>query len=786
MKANVRSTSSTPTWVGALVILMLSGWISHAQPPGASEVADVIIRGNKYTPSEYITGIIRTRPGGPYRADTVQEDVRSLVTTGRFGNVEVRTSPAEDGKINVHFIVVDYPSRVREVVYIGNTELDEDELTVLTGIQKGAPLNPIVNRIACQQVVRAYQDKGLPFASCSLREGNKVGDQRVVFEVTEGPKVFIRDIQFHITSPNGKPFVSQRRLKTLLQSKKMFLRLPILSRPYMPAMVSRDIDKLYEYYKTFGFHDVIISREVKWDLNSKTVVLVFHVREGHRYRVKRAPAVVGTDDFPREELERLVYLKGGEHYDLRTITKDISRIKDYIGYTGRRASVTEKVVFTGPSECQIQYEVEALPQARVGDIIIVGNTTTRQNVILRQVPLFPGQILSYPALREAERNLARLGIFETNPATGVRPTVTALDRGDPAFKDILVNVQETRTGSLLFGVGFNSDAGATGSIVLNERNFDILNYPRSLDELLSGRAFRGAGQEFRLEIVPGTEIQRYSISFREPYLFDSQYSFSSSGYIYTRRFVEYDEGRQGGRFSLGRRVGDFWRASATIRTENVDVDRVVPFAPPDYLSVRGNNFLAGLRLGLTRDTRDSIIRATEGSKLDLGVEGVSGDHTFPLFTLDFNQYLTVRERNDGSGRHVLAFRSQFGYAGANTPVFERFFAGGFRTIRGFEFRGVGPDINGFKVGGDFMFLNSIEYQVPVTANDQVIFVAFVDSGTVERNVQFNNYRVSVGFGLRLTVPFMGQVPIALDFGFPVIRADFDREQIFNFYLGINR
>src|SRR5207302_7892491 len=118
----------------------------------------------------------------------------------------------------------------------------------------------------------------------------------------------------------------------------------------------------------------------------------------------------------------------------------------------------------------------------------------------------------------------------TNPEKGVRPTVTVLDPdSDSLYKDILVSVQETQTGSLLFGVGVNSDAGFTGSIVLNERNFDICRPPESFEDLLSGRAFRGAGQEFRIEAVPGTSVQRYTVSFREPSLFDSPYSFAISG-----------------------------------------------------------------------------------------------------------------------------------------------------------------------------------------------------------------------------------------------------------------
>src|SRR5262249_60828483 len=104
----------------------------------------------------------------------------------------------------------------------------------------------------------------------------------------------------------------------------------------------------------------------------------------------------------------------------------------------------------------------------------------------------------------------------------------------------------------------------------------------------------------------------------------------------------------------------------------------------------------------------------------------------------------------------------------DAPVFERFYAGGFRSLRGFEFRGVGPDVGGFKVGGDFMFLNSLEYQVPVTANDLFYLVAFVDSGTVERRIGIHDYRVSAGLAARITIPQMGQIPITLDFGFPIV------------------
>src|SRR5262249_43322311 len=184
--------------------------------------------------------------------------------------------------------------------------------------------------------------------------------------------------------------------------------------------------------------------------------------------------VEGSKAFSADQLYAATKMRRGEYYNKMTSDADVNALKDYYGWTGRSATVKEELFYPDPGVCLIKYEVQERPPARVGQIFIVGNEVTRQNVILRQVPLYPGQVLTYPDLRQAERNLARLNIFEANAESGVRPTVTVINPDDDSeFKDILVQVQETRTGSLMFGVGVNSDAGLTGSVVLNERNFDI-------------------------------------------------------------------------------------------------------------------------------------------------------------------------------------------------------------------------------------------------------------------------------------------------------------------------
>ena len=129
-----------------------------------------------------------------------------------------------------------------------------------------------------------------------------------------------------------------------------------------------------------------------------------------------------------------------------------------------------------------------------------------------------------------------------------------------------------------------------------------------------------------------------------------------------------------------------------------------------------------------------------------------------------------------------------GFSGSDTPIYENFFAGGHATLRGFRFREASPVDNGVRVGGEFMMLGSVEYLFPITADDMLKGVTFVDYGTVEEKIEIDseNFRVAVGAGLRIFIPAMGPAPIALDFAVPVARADRDRIQTFSFFIGVGR
>jgi outer membrane protein insertion porin family len=766
------------------VCLLLAG-PSLAQNPAPSGskvfVADVNIEGvrNPALVQRALT-LIHTKKGREYSEKDARDDIARLAASNLCRPYNVRTEPTTDGRVNVIFVVREFRSVVREVVFKHAKHVDQKELEGMTRIRNGMPLDPTLNQLACHEIADHLRKQGYYFANVTLEEGFHESHERVVFNITEGPKVRVRHVDF-----TGNEFVGAERLRTQIDTSRAFLG--NFGGSFNPAMVDNDVFKIEEYYRNNGFHKVHVARELQFSDDFMFVDVVFHIQEGTRFRVESWD-VTGSKHFSKDELKSIETVKTGVFYTESVISADVRNTQDYIGWRGYQAEVKKIItdIPGSPDGVHVSYLVEEKEPAKVGQMIIVGNTVTQDRVIRRILQgIQPGQVLRYPELRIAERDLARLAIFETNPELGIRPTVQALDSPGP-FKDILVKVQETRTGSLMLGAGINSDNGVVGSIVLNERNFDLFRLPTSWDDFFDGRAFRGAGQELRIEAVPGTEIQRYSISIREPFLFDQPYSLLTSAYYRDRIFDEYTENRWGGRINLGHQFTKEWSGSVGVRLENVGVFDIAAGAPVDYTSQYGTHQIYAPGITVAWDTRDSFMRPTEGGKLEFSYEQVFGSNTYPILNLEGSRYFTLWQRPDGSGKHVLAFRSQVSWAGDQDPVYERFFGGGYMSIRGFEFRGVGPNVNGFMVGGQFQLMNSMEYQIPIRANDNLYFVTFLDSGTVESKIGIHDYRVSAGFGLRITVPMLGPVPIALDFGFPIVKAATDRTQLFSFWIGMYR
>ena len=374
--------------------------------------------------------------------------------------------------------------------------------------------------------------------------------------------------------------------------------------------------------------------------------------------------------------------------------------------------------------------------------------------------------------------------------------------------DLIINGFPARTGRIMFGGAVNSDAGVTGQITIDERNFDICRWPRSFQDLFSGTAFRGAGQTFRIEAAPGSDFDRYSAQWATPNLFGYlPLSFSVSGFLFDRRYDDWDENRLGMQLSYGYRITPDLSLTFGFDGQRVKVDNpratvpifdnavppnVIGFEPIDDLkAVTGDNRKTELysgSIGLTHNTRDTPIQPSAGHYFEFEYEYNFGDFEYSQFDLEFRQYWLLRSRADGSGKQTISYSTQVGFSGDDTPIFDRYFAGGYATLRGFDFRGVGPRDAGINSGGLFQWVNSVEYMFPITADDAFRGVAFCDFGTVEpkATIDGDNFRVAPGFGLRIAIPALGPAPLAFDYAIPVESATGDEERPFSFYMSVIR
>ncbi|MBX6315313.1 MAG: BamA/TamA family outer membrane protein, partial [Isosphaeraceae bacterium] len=393
----------------------------------------------------------------------------------------------------------------------------------------------------------------------------------------------------------------------------------------------------------------------------------------------------------------------------------------------------------------------------------------------------PGRYVPTPPVGAGEPP----GSFPSLP--GDNMTDPGPDRQEPfrnrSYADIVTQVDEGPTGRLMFGVGATSYGGLSGNLILHESNFDLFNIPRSFRDFTNGQAFRGAGQDFRLELSPGTLINRALISFRDPYLFDLPIGFGISGYTFQRVYPDWTEGRTGVRGSLGRQFGTRTYADVALRAEDVQFHGFNTPAPADFLAAAGHTALYTIRPSLRFDNRNDPFVATKGQYLEVAFEQGWGTFTYPKITAEGRIHIPTGRRPDGSGVRFLTLRGFYGATGRDTPVYERFYAGDFRSMRGFAYRGVGPHIFNVNVGGIQTAIGSFEYQFPWTANDRLQQVVFCDFGTVTPDYSFDNFRAAVGTGLRVLLPAFGPLPLAFDLAFPVAKAPGDRTRYFTFFIG---
>jgi outer membrane protein insertion porin family len=498
-----------------------------------------------------------------------------------------------------------------------------------------------------------------------------------------------------------------------------------------------------------------------------------------------------------ERLRELLAVKSGQRWSGKLAEWGRERIREQIyqrSYLDAR--VGEPVLRGREGELVADLEMHVVLgwKYRLRRLDFVGNEFTRDSLLRHAVRVTPGGFIDRNELERGEARLRRTGYFDRS-SLEIIDAQRAGGLEDDAWKDARYEMVEAKTGRLGFSVGLSTSGGLFGSISFQKRNFDIARWPRSWDDLWSGRAFTGNGQTFDAVIAPGTETTTYGAGFTEPNLFGSEWALSLRGYRRLEFRDDYEADRLGYQVglsrSLYRRRDDTLQVIAGLRwrQEQVEVFDLEPDATPGATLFEGYNPVHALRAYLTVKASDDLRRARTSFEAGTGLEllgtGLGGDIDAVLFDASVTQTWILAVDDEGRRRR-LTLRGQLGWGQAQgdtpeIPPFERFYLGG-NSFRGFENRGVGPHINGYPTGGEWMLAGTIEYQHPLFS-DVVSGVVFMDIGTLGTSIDADDAwraRLTVGPGLRIKIPMFGEAPLALDFGFVILDEEEDQRQLFTF------
>ncbi|MCM8811471.1 MAG: outer membrane protein assembly factor BamA [Candidatus Omnitrophica bacterium] len=728
------------------VLLAVPVWCEE----GEFKVTAVEVEGNTIVSSGTILSKIKTRPGDTIRQAEVDEDIKRLYATGFFIDVSAETRSYQDGQL-IRFRVKERPL-VSSIVITGNRHFRENKIREELGTKEQELLDRRQLKEDLDKIRQLYRTKGFYLADISsdVKIDEATNRATVFITVTEGKKIRVRRIRF-----SGNEHISSKRLRKAMSTKQGWW---FTAGYYRPEVLEDDEERLKALYRSEGYSDVRVDSSVQFDEKRRWLTVSIIVEEGPLYLVGNV-LFRGVSQLPEGELAEKLKLRAEEPFSQDRLAEDVAMVQSAYFAKGFMAASVDPTTALNPAtnRVDVTLQVEEGAIYYVGEVLIRGNTKTRDTVIRRELLVSPGERFDGDRLRRSKERLYNLGYFE-------EVTLETVPSEEPQMRDLVVSVKESKTGEFSFGGGFSSVDSFIGFAEITQRNFDLFNWP----------TFTGGGQELKFSVLLGTTRKDFELSFTEPWVFDYPYLFGFDLFQTSRIEAEgysFDLRRRGGDLRLGKRLGDFDKLAFLYRLERVEVSNVADTASAPLLAEVGTNTISAIRLAYTRDIRDNVFNPTSGYLFSTNAEVagsvLGGDKDFWRWTgtasydvepfID-NQVLELRAN--------LGIVNEYGDSDA-VPIFERFFAGGADSIRGYQERRVGPKdvVTNDPVGGEALAVFNAEYTVPFA--DFLKGAIFYDVGNVWADMEdfgSEGFKSGAGAGVRVKTPFG---PVKLDYGFPI-------------------
>lgn len=772
-------------WSLALAVVAFVPAALKAQDFEGKTISEVAIRynGPKTVDEGKLRNFMSTSAGQTYRTEKLDADIKSLYESGLVEDVRFLAEPVGN---SVKLIAeVTTRSALGGVGFVGNTVFSDQKLAKETKLKAGGAMSDSEILSAQRNIEKYYQGYGYPdvLVSHRMQPTAQGGVADLIFVIEEGAKNEVRKIKFE----GNKSFTDLELRKNMKVREKGLFSWLTKSGRFETGQLDEDLESVLDFYRDKGYLRVSSPGVRRDPVGDGRVDIVIPVNEGDKYTV--AGVGFGTMTvFKSEELYPALTLASGSPYSSKKMRADITMIRSYYGSRGYAdATVTPDISDAGPNRVNVVYRVTEGSRFRVGDVRIEGNTKTKDKVIRREVPLKPGQWFNSVDLDTTKSRLENLQYFSDVQATGVS--------GRAGYRDVNILVEERKTGSVGLGVGFSSIDSVVGFINLEQTNFDLFN-PWN---------FTGGGQRFAMNLRLGSTRSDFSISLVEPWFMDRQLALGGELFYRDSNYFSdyYEQTNAGASIFLRRPFGDKASLKLEYKLEQVSIDldpsvavlsakSVLGGGPPSQLLGENGDYLrSALGLNYVYDSRDSNVQPRSGEKFDIGLTlaggVIGGDVDTITFSAQGQKHWNLWWDSILSVNGELAFVDSVN--SGKVPIFERMFLGGGRTLRGFEFRDVGPRdaVTGEVIGGQSLAYLSTEYTVPIIEN--VRAAVFYDMGFVNAgswDVDISDLYSDVGFGIRLRLP-ISPLPLSLDYAIPVQSPDSraDKGGQFNFSLQSN-
>ncbi|MDD5449681.1 MAG: outer membrane protein assembly factor BamA [Candidatus Omnitrophica bacterium] len=737
------------------------GEVTQAVAPVKQKtIAVIMVKGNKAISSATILSKIKSKPGDVFSQDQLNGDLKRLFSLGFFTDISIETEDTEGG-VTVTFVVVERPL-ISQIVFTGNKALRADKLIKEIKSAENEMLDETKLKGDIEQIKTVYKKRGFQQveARYELSLDKEKNTAKVTIIIDEKTRLKIKRIDFI-----GNKNILTKELRKSISTRPDGL---FTSGYLKEDTLETDLEKLKYLYEARGFLDAKITHQIQYDPTGHWIVLRIEIDEGKKYVVGDI-TITGNKTFPEWEIRSRLTMVRSRPFSQTALRQDISNIQQFYYQKGYMLADVNGAPALDPQtgKINITYTIVENELIYIDKIRIKGNVKTKDVVIRRELRAYPGEKFDGDKLKRSKERLYNLGFFEevifnTEPGTA------------PNKQDLVVTVKETKTGEFSFGGGFSSVEQLVGFVSVTQKNFDLFNFP----------TFTGDGQQLRLVGEFGTIRKNYELSWTEPWILDMPLLFGIDAYNRTRLRrtglgYGFDEVRQGGDLRFGKEITEYLTGTAMYILEDVDISDVSPDASSDLIAEEGKNRISKAVFGLTQDRRDNIYNPGRGYLVSGSAEYassfLSGDKEFTKYTSTAELYFTHFEKL------VLELHGRAGIADAfgnstKVPIYERFYAGGSGTIRGYRERRIGPkDPNSNDpIGGEAMLIGNVEYTFPIY--EQILKGAvFYDIGNVwAKWDDFGNgsFKSGVGVGVRVKTPIG---PLRLDFGYPLSKVEGEKK-----------